>query len=96
MARALALTASDSRAISAPMLATLHSALTHALILSSTSDQPSSIEVRFYPREGIYSYPLDSVRGWDSALLQNAAVIWRGEQPLVVTGIDLELLVAKV
>ena len=53
--------------------------------------QASSVDVRFYP-DSIYSYPLDSVRGWYSALLQNGAVIWRGEQPLVLTGIQLELL----
>jgi len=57
----------------------------------SAQAQLSSVDVRFYP-DSIYSYPLDSVRGWYLALLQNSAVIWRGEQPLVLTGVELELL----
>src|SRR5215469_12295383 len=73
------------------MIRRLLPTLVGVLIVSSARAGPSSVDVRFYPGS-IYSYPLDSLRGWYSALLQNSAVIWRGEQALVLAGIDLEVV----
>lgn len=53
------------------------------------ADEPT---IRAWPHGPLYSYPLDSVRGVQSVVLQNAAVINTTGAPLTVGAVTLELL----
>lgn len=48
--------------------------------------------IRAYPHGPLYAYPLDSVRGVQSLVLQNAAVINTTDAPMTVGTVTLELL----
>jgi hypothetical protein len=62
-------------------------------LAGSVSAQPTEIlEIRFCPVTQVRTFPLDSRRGVQSLLLQNAAVINHGASSVDVTGVDVELL----
>ena len=62
-------------------------------LAGSVSAQPTEIlEIRFCPATQVRTFPLDSRRGVQSLLLQNAAVINHGASSVDVTGVDVELL----
>ena len=62
--------------------------------LSAFAEPPKSIEIRFCPASAVRTYPLESRRDLQSLLLQNAAVINRGQSAFDVKEIELELLEA--
>ncbi len=68
---------------------------TTALVLLAASlpagGAAAPAEVRFYPAL-LHTYPLDSTRGLESVLLQNAAVVWSGGEPLAIDDVDVELI----
>jgi murein DD-endopeptidase MepM/ murein hydrolase activator NlpD len=70
----------------------LAAAFTVALAAAPAAHAAASLEVRFYPQASIHPHPLDDMRGIASALLQNAAVVNRGDAAVTLTAIDLELL----
>ena len=67
-----------------------------AVILSAVSvgalAQGSPLEIRFYPSERIYAYPLDEQARYRSVHLQNAVVINRSNDAIALAEIDLELV----
>lgn len=65
-----------------------------ALAAAPAAHAAAALEVRFYPQGSIHLHPLDDQRGIASAVLQNAAVVNRGDAPATLTAIDLELLAA--
>lgn len=74
-------------------------ALTTAAILSlaltgmaHAQTAPSPLSVRSYPAGALHSYPLDSVRGVQSLLAPNTAVINTGAGPVVVDTVTFELM----
>jgi len=62
--------------------------------LSAFAEPPKSLEVRFCPASAVRTYPLESRRDLQSLLLQNAAVINRGQSAFDMKEIELELLEA--
>ena len=54
--------------------------------------QSPAFEIRFHPGERVYAYPLDEHGRYRSVQLQNAAVINRSGEPVVIAAIDVELL----
>src|SRR5688572_14027657 len=54
--------------------------------------QPVPFEIRFHPGERIYAYPLDEHGRYRSVQLQNAVVINRSGEPVVLAAVDIELL----
>ena len=67
-------------------------ALLAATLGASALAQTAPFEIRFYPAERIYAYPLDEHARYRSVHLQNAAVINRGTEPVVIAAIDIELV----
>ncbi len=53
---------------------------------------PAGLEVRFCPGAQLRTYPLESVRGVQGALLQYAVVINRGPAPVELDRLDLEIV----
>lgn len=51
-----------------------------------------TLEIRFCPAAQVRTYPLETRRGVQSLLLQNAVVINRGDAPASIRSVDLELL----
>ena len=49
------------------------------------------IEIRFCPEGRVRSYPLDSLRGLKSLLLQNVAIVNRGTAPVSLELVEIEL-----
>jgi len=66
--------------------------LSAALATAPAAHAATALEVRFYPQRSLHVHPLDDQRGVASAVLQNAAVVNRGESPVTLAAIDLELL----
>ncbi len=60
--------------------------------LSALGEPSKSVEIRFCPKSAVRTYPLEEQRGVQSLLLQNVAVINRGNAPFKVDDIDMELL----
>lgn len=56
------------------------------------ADTAATLEVRFYPQRALHLHALDDQRGVASAVLQNAAVVNRGDEPVTLAALDLELL----
>jgi murein DD-endopeptidase MepM/ murein hydrolase activator NlpD len=56
---------------------------------AATAVQP--IEIRFCPEGRVRSYPLDSLRGLKSLLLQNVAIVNRGTAPVSLELVEIEL-----
>ena len=54
--------------------------------------QPAPFEIRFHPGERVYAYPLDESGRYRSVQLQNAVVINRSAEPVVLAGIEIELV----
>ena len=54
--------------------------------------QAPAVELRFHPGERIYSYPLDTSRGYASLVVQNVWIANRGVAPVSLNGVDLELI----
>jgi murein DD-endopeptidase MepM/ murein hydrolase activator NlpD len=50
------------------------------------------IDIRFCPQSRAYAYPLESRREVQSLVLQAAAIVNRGAEPVVITSIDIDLL----
>jgi Peptidase family M23 len=61
-------------------------------LLSAAAETPKSVEIRFCPASGVRTYPLESRRDLQGLLLQNVAVINRGEAPFKIDTINIELL----
>ena len=70
---------------------TLLACLAAALSLGAFA-QPAPFEIRFHPGERVYAYPLDESGRYRSVQLQNAVVINRGAEPVVLAGIEIELV----
>ncbi len=68
--------------------------LTCLLLLLSCAAiaQPAPFEIRFHPGERVYAYPLDESARYRSVQLQNAVVINRSAEPVVLAGIEIELV----
>ena len=60
--------------------------------LSAFAGKPQSAEIRFCPASAVRTYPLESRRELQGLLLQNVAVINRGDRPFKVDSVDIELL----
>jgi len=60
--------------------------------LSAFAGKPQSVEIRFCPASAVRTYPLESRRELQGLLLQNVAVINRGDRPFKVDSVDIELL----
>ena len=58
----------------------------------ASGGENSALEIRFCPQALVRTFPLESQRGIQSLLLQNAALINRGASPVELTAVDLELL----
>jgi murein DD-endopeptidase MepM/ murein hydrolase activator NlpD len=52
----------------------------------------AGLEIRFCPEQTVRPYPLDSLRGVQGLLLQNAAVVNAGDAPVTLRALDIELL----
>lgn len=65
-----------------------------ALAAAPAAHAAAALEVRFYPQSSLHLHPLDDQRGISSAVLQNAAVVNRGDAPVTLSAVDLELLSA--
>ncbi len=63
-----------------------------ALLASPTPARATPLAVRFYPGHRIYTHPLDAAGKIRTAVLHNAAVIWRGRGPLALPALDVQLL----
>lgn len=72
----------------------LFAAALAAGLAAAPAAHAGALEVRFYPQRSLHLHPLDEQRGLASAVLQNAAVVNRGDSPATLTAIDLELLAA--
>lgn len=57
-----------------------------------SAQEAGTLEIRFCPAAQVRTFPLESRRGVQSLLLQNAAVINHGAAPVELTAIDIELL----
>ncbi|HEX6741361.1 MAG TPA: M23 family metallopeptidase [Sphingomicrobium sp.] len=55
----------------------------------------SPLEIRFCPEGRVRSYPLDSLRGLNSLLLQNVAIVNRGSAPLALDMAMIAFVPAK-
>ncbi|MEK7265452.1 MAG: M23 family metallopeptidase [Pseudomonadota bacterium] len=60
--------------------------------LSATANQAGALEIRFYPGERVYAYQLDGMRGTNSVLLHNIAVVNDGAAPVRLDEVAIELL----
>jgi len=60
--------------------------------LSAFAGKPQSVEIRFCPASAVRTYPLESRRELQGLLLQNVALINRGDRPFKVDSVDIELL----
>ncbi len=58
----------------------------------ASAEVPKSPDIRFCPAGRIRTFPLESQRGVEGLLLQNAVIINHGPEPFEITAIDLELL----
>ena len=54
--------------------------------------QGAGLEIRFCPEQAVRPYPLDSLRGVQSLLLQNVAIVNGGDAPVTLRALDIELL----
>ncbi len=73
----------------------MRTAIAAAFLLATAMTAPvgaAEPTVRAYPHGPLYAYPLDSMRGVQSLLLQNAAVINTTGAPLTVGSVTFELL----
>jgi murein DD-endopeptidase MepM/ murein hydrolase activator NlpD len=70
----------------------LAAAFAAALAAAPAVHAAAALEVRFYPQRSLHVHALDDQRGVASAVLQNAAVVNRGDAPVTLAAIDLELL----
>src|SRR5919109_4971119 len=61
-------------------------------LFSAAAETPQSVEIRFCPASAVRTYPLESRRELQSLLLQNVAVVNRGDMPFKIDDIDIELL----
>lgn len=52
----------------------------------------AGLEIRFCPEQTVRTYPLDSLRGVQSLLLQNAAIVNVGDTPVTLRALEIELL----
>lgn len=52
----------------------------------------AGLEIRFCPEQAVRPYPLDSLRGVQSLLLQNVAIVNGGDAPVTLRALDIELL----
>jgi murein DD-endopeptidase MepM/ murein hydrolase activator NlpD len=68
--------------------------LAAALAAAPAARAAAELEVRFYPQGSLHLHPLDDMRGVAGAVLQNAAVINRGDAPVTLDAITLEMLAA--
>jgi len=59
---------------------------------AQTAPAPSGLDIRFCPEVVARPYPLDSLRGVQGLLLQDAAVVNRGPAAVEVTAVEIELL----
>lgn len=62
-----------------------------AAAAQAAAPQPTGIEIRFCPSAKVRSYPLDSLRGVQSLLLQNAAVVNVGTSDLSIDQVVISL-----
>jgi murein DD-endopeptidase MepM/ murein hydrolase activator NlpD len=59
--------------------------------VSAIASETDTLEIRFCPATEVRTFPLESQRGVQSLVVQNAAVINRGATKVQLTGIDFEL-----
>src|SRR5262249_8902458 len=59
---------------------------------TASAQGPSGLEVRFCPSAQVRTYPLESQRGIQGLILQNAVVINRSSAPVELVGVDIALL----
>ncbi|MEO8002172.1 MAG: hypothetical protein ABI644_09865 [Arenimonas sp.] len=52
----------------------------------------SDVEIRFYPQNKLWTYQLEAARGLNSAVLQNTAVVNKGNTSRVVGQVRFELM----
>ena len=66
--------------------------LASCLAAVASADVPKSPDIRFCPAGRIRTFPLESQRGVEGLLLQNAVIINHGPEPFEIAAIDLELM----
>lgn len=64
-----------------------------ALHLPCAALAQPAFDIRFYPGERVYAYPLDESARYRSVQLQNAVVINRSSEPVSLAAIEIELMV---
>jgi len=62
------------------------------VLFASGSALAGDPEFNFYPADGLWSHPLESARKLNGVLVQNAALINRGNKPITVTSIEIAAL----
>jgi murein DD-endopeptidase MepM/ murein hydrolase activator NlpD len=74
----------------------LGAALAGAAVLSHVAKAQAgpNLEIRFCPAARVHSWPLESHRGIQSLVMQNALIINRGATPADLVDVDVELLEA--
>lgn len=60
--------------------------------LSIGSALATEAEFKFHPRDGLWSYPLETARRLNGVLVQNTALVNRGSKPITITSIELDVL----
>jgi murein DD-endopeptidase MepM/ murein hydrolase activator NlpD len=63
-----------------------------AIAIAPPATAIADVRVNFHPAAALWSYPLDEVRGLHGVLLQNAALVNRGDAPVTIEGVDIEVL----
>ncbi len=61
------------------------------LLLAAVQAPAAPVEIHFCPPSGVRAYPLDSLHGVQGLLVQNVAIINRGQAPVTIDGISLGL-----
>jgi murein DD-endopeptidase MepM/ murein hydrolase activator NlpD len=65
------------------------------IVSAAAAAAAPALEVRFYPDRELRLQPLNEQRGVQSALLQNAAILNRGDAPVILDSVTLDLLAAE-
>jgi len=63
-----------------------------ASLLCSGAVSAADLQLSFYPAGTVWSHPLESARALNGVLLQNTALINRGDKPLTITAIEIDAL----
>ncbi len=66
-----------------------------AVVVGSEA-QGAGLQIRFYPQETVRAYEVSALRGWNSLLLQNIAVVNDSGEKIVLERVDVELMAEGV